>query len=137
MRLHRCNKCNFAFSKDLITVSGELRKRAKLNWFDLFCFNLGFHSLFERKIVDMGYFSLADWTDHSNFYLFQCPDCKHFSVDYIHGYTSDGFRSGLYFLICEHCDFRLIVYGKKFYENRKPESLFSILFNLIKFKFAR
>lgn len=129
MKFHRCNECSFISSKHDLCVKPDMFDKVKLNWFDIFCLEIGLNRIYERKILPVGKFTLPDWSYHSDFYLFQCPGCRQLSFDYLHGYVSDGLRSGLLFLLCDNCDIMIIVYGNKFYKNtKKPKLLFSHLF---------
>lgn len=53
----------------------------------------------------VGMFTMPGWTGHSAFYLFKCVECSWVSIDYPHGYTSQG----LIFLRCDNCREKLVL----------------------------
>ena len=63
----------------------------------------------------VGCFTMPNWVGHSNFYIFSCSLCGNNSVDYPHGYTSDGIRNGLLYLFCQNCNAIKPLYGKDVY----------------------
>ena len=78
----------------------------------------------------VGCFTMPNWVGHSNFYIFSCSLCGNNSVDYPHGYTSDGIRSGLLYLSCQICRAVKPLYDKDIYKASgvpTPSSFWEVL----------
>ncbi|MBI2058010.1 MAG: hypothetical protein HYT63_03470 [Candidatus Yanofskybacteria bacterium] len=95
---HECPKCTFVADAESIFVGWSSTVKVGK----------------DPKLV--GCFTMPNWSGHSNFYLFSCPVCGVDSVDYPHGYTNDGIRNGLLYLICQNCKEVKLLYDKDIYE---------------------
>lgn len=95
---HECSQCNFVANRESIYIDRQTMAKASFN------------------PLRIGLFTMPHWVGHSLFYLFICRGCRGEVVDYPHGFTSDGLRSGLLYLWCENCHRRLILYDRSIYE---------------------
>ncbi len=95
---HGCDKCTFVANQENIFVDWGTKVKA------------------EKKPKLVGCFTLPNWSGHLNFYLFCCSVCGADSVDYPHGYTSDGVINGLLYLTCQSCQATKCLYEKDIYE---------------------
>lgn len=79
-RLTGCTECTFAYSLQAIvdTASEKSKKRAA-----------------SGKVVDMGQFTMPNFSGHIEFYLFKCSSCNQLSANYCPG--------GGVFVYCNHC----------------------------------
>ncbi len=90
-----CKECTFvADAETLLTFFVPRQTRAKAN----------------TNPVFVGKFTMAHWTGHSGFYLFECSECGCVCVDYPHGYTS----GGCLYLRCDRCRFRIILNPREY-----------------------
>ena len=138
---HQCGECKFYEQREDLAKECMLRPELNLepHWFEKLPWLLGVIGP-EDKVVEVGTFTLSNWTGHSKFYLFLCPECKKISLDYPHGYASDGLRGGLLYLNCQFCGFQLLLYKKRFYQEsglQAPESLLKYIRNILKVRFSR
>lgn len=86
-----CQDCSFVQDKQTLftfIVPRELKERAT------------------KRPSFVGMFTMPDWAGHSAFYLFKCRECDSVSVDYPHGYTSQG----RIFLRCDNCREKLVLH---------------------------
>ncbi len=95
---HECPYCTFVANEESIFTGWASKIKAG------------------RKPKLVGLFTLPNWTSHLHFYLFRCLVCRDVSVDYPHGYTSDGVRNGLLYFSCPRCGSTNPLYEKKIYE---------------------
>lgn len=96
---HECSKCTFVANEESIFTGWASKAKAG------------------KKPKLVGCFTLPNWTGHLRFYLFRCLACKMASVDYPHGYTSDGMRSGLLYFFCPYCESTNPLYDREIYES--------------------
>ena len=85
---------------------------------------LGFGS-WEDSILELGHHTMHLWRGHAMFYLFLCPNCGAYAVDYLHGMTL--------YMSCDACDARIPLTQERFYEERggePPPSFFEQLKSL-------
>ena len=78
----------------------------------------------------VGCFTMPNWVGNSNFYIFSCSLCGNNSVDYPHGYTSDGIRNDLLYLVCQNCKSVKPLYDKDIYKASSmpaPPSFWEVL----------
>ena len=94
---HECSECIFVANQESVFTGWGDKKVGKI-----------------PKCV--GCFTMPNWSGHCNFYIFSCPFCGNSSVDYPHGYTSDGTRSGLLYLSCQDCEAIQPLYDKDIYK---------------------
>lgn len=95
---HQCPDCTFVANEESIFAGWANKIKA------------------DKKPRLVGCFTMPNWVGHSNFYLFRCSVCGVDSVDYPHGYTSDGIRDGLLYLSCQSCKAVQPLYGKDVYK---------------------
>lgn len=115
-----CKECSFVQDKEtllLYVIKREARERAT------------------AKPSFVGKFSMTGWVGHCGFYLFRCRECGKVSVDYPHGYTSDGLISGLSYLRCDGCGLKFAQHLKEIYTNEgmeTPPGFLGMMFGTIK-----
>lgn len=80
----------------------------------------------EEGILEIGRFTLPDWSGHSMWYAFLCPSCGEIKKDYVHGHRP--------YLSCKSCRVKVKVTGKRFYidSGQKYPSLFAQIRDRIK-----
>lgn len=86
-----CQTCTFIVSTNHIEVTPLQELKAQFS------------------IVELGYFTMPNWSGHSMFYLFKCPHCGDLQRSYVHGFDAH--------LVCYDCQGDYYVSGKRFYEN--------------------
>lgn len=117
---HHCPDCTFVTDFDPPSFPNTVQKLVK---------KAG------KKPKFCGLFTMPGWSGHNGFYVFRCQECRQLSIDYPHGYTGDGLRSGLLYLRCGICDYQSLIYDKKIYAFQgisAPPSLWKIFKRLLK-----
>ena len=119
---HKCSHCSFVANAESIFI----------NWGD--------RGKISFKPSMIGLFTMPGWLGHSPFYAFICKFCGEQAVDYPHGYTGDGLRNGLLYLICSRCSALHVLYEKRFYEIEgmgAPLTFWQMLMGAIKARFSK
>ena len=104
-----CKECTFVANAECIVVTKEQIEKCTLTSIEIMK-SIFKSTVFEDKIVELGYFSLSGWSGHLMFYLFYCTDCNHISFDYIHGLGG--------YLTCQNqeCGINIQLKGKRFFK---------------------
>ena len=101
---HECSGCSFVPDAGILlsfVVEREVRDRAN------------------QKPEFVGKFTMPDWTGHSGFYVFKCPDCDEVRIDHPHGYC----ENGCLYIRCDRCRFRIVFYPGKYRDVYKRENV--------------
>ncbi len=72
-----------------------------------------------QKPKFVGKFTMPNWTGHSGFYIFLCPNCDEVRVDYPHGYCENGHL----YIRCDRCRFRVVLYSGEYRDIYRRENV--------------
>lgn len=107
-----CGECTFVPNVSFIRVTDEQRTRVAETLSQAVARLFGFGS-WEDSILELGRYTMPRWVGHSMFYLFLCPNCGAYAVDYLHGMTL--------YMSCDACDAHIPLTQKRFYVERGGE----------------
>ena len=84
MMVHKCNECVPLYSRSILLLDNwHLIEFCRLSLWDKV--RRGALLLrFQDKAINLGKYTMSEFVEHKDFFMFECQRCSGISVDYIH-----------------------------------------------------